>query len=285
MMASADDPRLAALHMRLVRLAPTTAPIGADVHVLDEVDSTNDIAQELAVAGAPEGTLVIARAQRRGRGRRGATFHSPSGSGLYCSTVLRPQTWPHAGSPPHVVASSLTLMAGVAVVQTAHTLGATHAELKWPNDVIVPASDGTLRKLAGVLAEASAGERGLQHVILGIGINVTAAPDADGLAATASSVQACAGHEVAVDDVASTLMTTLGYWTNRLRTGGPAAVIEAWRRYAPSTNGRQVSWLHEGRRVTGTARGIDATGALEIDVEGTRTRVVSGVVDWVGYGA
>ncbi len=285
-MEAADDARrLGTLRARLVRLAPASAPIGAEVHVLDEVDSTNDVAQQLALDGAPEGTLVIARTQRRGRGRRGTTFHSPAGSGLYCSTILRPRGWPSMQTPPHAATGCLTLMAGVAVAQTAHEHGATAAELKWPNDVVVPLADGQLRKLAGVLAEATAGEDGLQHVVLGIGINVTAVPEADGLEATATSLQACVRRAVAVEDVAVSLITALGQWTTRLQNAGPNPVIEAWRRYAPSTEGRSVSWVHEGRRVIGIARGIDDSGALQIDLGGTRTRVVAGAVEWEGYGA
>lgn len=284
-MGAADDPCLVRLHAQLMRLAPFGSPVGARLHVLDEVDSTNDVAQQLALDGAPEGTFVIARAQRRGRGRRGTTFHSPAGTGVYCSTILRPAAWPSMRPPSQAVTGCLTLMAGVAVAQCAQEQGAAAAELKWPNDVVVPLAGGELRKLAGVLAEASAGADGLQHVVLGIGINVTAVPEADNLAMRATSLQACARRDVAVEDVAASLMAALGHWTTRLREEGPGPIVEAWRRYAPSTEGRTVSLVHEGRRMTGIARGIDEAGALQVDLGDTRTRVVAGAVEWEGYGA
>ena len=121
--------------------------LGGERVELDICDSTNDEALALARRGARHGTIVVARAQRAGRGRDGRSWASPPGMGLYFSAVLRPQL-ALAQVPP------LTLAIGIAVVDAARSCGAP-AQLKWPNDVLVHA-----RKLAGVLVEAHSQEIG-----------------------------------------------------------------------------------------------------------------------------
>lgn len=270
-------------HMtQVVRAAASrTTPFGQQVHVHRVVTSTNDVAAQLAFEGCPEGALVVAAEQTRGRGRRGARFHSPPGSGLYCSTVLRPALWPSALRDPEGVPRAITLMAGVAVVEAARTLGATTAELKWPNDVIVrPDGVAGWRKLAGILAEASVDTQGLQHVVLGIGINVTATPDADELDHIATSLAAAAGRAVDLDDTIVTLLTSLSSAYRCLSIEGPARVVEAWRRYAPAMNGRRVAWADDDRWHTGLARSIDDTGALRVETSQGMTALISADLRW-----
>ncbi|HEU4731532.1 MAG TPA: biotin--[acetyl-CoA-carboxylase] ligase, partial [Kofleriaceae bacterium] len=146
--------------------APASPPVanpaswlGSHRVELDECDSTNDEAAHLARAGARSGTVVIARAQRAGRGRAGRTWASPRDMGLYLSAVIRPAI-PLGSVPP------LTLAIGVGVCDAARSAGAP-AALKWPNDAYVHG-----RKLAGVLVEAqSQGDR-LEAIIVGIGVNL-----------------------------------------------------------------------------------------------------------------
>lgn len=273
--------RVRALAARLAALEAEAAPFAREIHVFDVVDSTNDLALHYARAGAPEGCLVVADKQRRGRGRRGAAFESPVG-GLYLSTCVRPHVPPVCGTTEQPITGSLTLMAGVAVVEAARALGAPRAELKWPNDVVVGDGQGRWRKLAGVLAEGSADEHGLQHVVIGVGLNVRATPS--GVVDMAVSLAECARREVAVADAAATVVVSLAHWYGQLRREGSPAIIDAWRRYAPSTTGRRVSWLHEGRRLHGIATGIDAGGGLQVDLGGRHARVVAGSVEWDGYG-
>ncbi len=128
------------------------------VHFFPVIASTQDEAVRLAHAGAPEGTLVVAGRQTRGRGRVGRTWFSPAGAGLYASLVLRPPVppseWP-----------VLSVLAGVAVVEEIQRLGVTQARLKWPNDALIGG-----RKVAGILTEAfpDAG-----FAVLGLGLNAS----------------------------------------------------------------------------------------------------------------
>src|SRR4029079_10376791 len=144
-------------------------------HVLwyAEVSSTNDVVATLADRGEPEGSVVIADAQSAGRGRHGRTWASPPGAGLYMSILMRPAA--------HAV-SLLTIAAGVAFADGIQAATGLQPQLKWPNDVYVGG-----RKLAGILAEAGTSKSGVQHVVLGCGINLMpAAYPADGAGRAAS---------------------------------------------------------------------------------------------------
>src|SRR5260221_23884 len=113
----------------------------------------------LAAAAAADGTVVIAEAQRAGRGRLGRSWASPAGKNLYLSAVLRCEM-------PAERLAQISPLAGVAVCETVREWCA--AEIKWPNDVL---SDG--RKVAGILAEMDSAETG-HVIILGIGVNLNA---------------------------------------------------------------------------------------------------------------
>src|SRR5207253_921772 len=116
--------------------------------------------------GAPDGTAVVASSQTAGRGRFGRQWYSPPGAGLYVSIVCR-----NAAAAP-----LLTLAGGVAVADGIRAATGLPVCIKWPNDVVVESgSPARRRKLAGILAEASSGADGVQHVILGFGINLRSA--------------------------------------------------------------------------------------------------------------
>jgi BirA family biotin operon repressor/biotin-[acetyl-CoA-carboxylase] ligase len=123
---AASDPVPQDLFDALGRLKPRG--LGAPLVYLRETDSTNDVAAQLAGRGAPEGTLVVAAAQRRGRGREGREWFSPPGAGLYFSLVFRPAT---------TASTLLTLTAGVAVAEGIEGAAPIAVHIKWPNDIVV----------------------------------------------------------------------------------------------------------------------------------------------------
>ncbi|HAT50978.1 MAG: biotin--[acetyl-CoA-carboxylase] ligase [Nitrospirae bacterium] len=129
-------------------------------HFFPKLASTNAFAAELANAGVPEGTVVVADSQTHGRGRLGRVWESPSGVNLYFSMILRP-----AVSPRHT--AQMTLISGLALAETVAGLGVTTAQIKWPNDLLL---DGG--KLAGILTEMAAEDDRVHHVVVGVGINV-----------------------------------------------------------------------------------------------------------------
>lgn len=133
--------------------------LGGPVLAFRSVGSTQAIARQLAAAGAPEGTLVLADHQAAGRGQRGRPWVAPPGTALLFSLVLRPPL-PPARWP------ALTITAAMAVTEAVNAASGVAARVKWPNDVLV--GD---RKLAGILAEGVVGP--ICFVVLGIGVNVT----------------------------------------------------------------------------------------------------------------
>ena len=134
--------------------------IGIPCRWLAQTSSTNDVAREWALAGAPAGALVVAARQNRGRGRRERLWESPAGSGLYASFVWRP-SWPAEQ------ASNLAILAGMAAYGALESLGVPNLRIKWPNDIL---SAG--RKICGVLVEPRIGAGRIEFAVAGIGINV-----------------------------------------------------------------------------------------------------------------
>lgn len=135
---------------------------GLDLCVLPETESTNTLLRKRADGGSPEGCVVIAGAQTKGRGRLGRSFYSPAGTGIYMSVLLRP-----AGLSPNQ-AARITTMAAVAACEAIEDASGRQAQIKWVNDIYM---DG--RKVSGILTEASiAMESGsLDYAVLGIGMN------------------------------------------------------------------------------------------------------------------
>lgn len=132
------------------------------LHVLDEVDSTNAVAKQLAAGGAREGTVVVAEHQTAGRGRLGRTFYSPEGTGAYFTLVVRPRMSAQQ-------AQQLTTIAAVAVCEAIESVTGRHASIKWVNDVLLGG-----KKVCGILTEASLNLElgGLEYAVVGIGLNV-----------------------------------------------------------------------------------------------------------------
>jgi BirA family biotin operon repressor/biotin-[acetyl-CoA-carboxylase] ligase len=262
-------PELAAI---LSETAPRRGSLGRTVVYFSEISSTNDHASAMAEAGAAEGTLVIAAAQTAGRGRLGRHWYSPPGAGLYFSIVFR------AGR----AAPYLTLAAGVAVARGIRKATGLPVEIKWPNDVVTAGSGGPARrrKLAGVLAEGSSSAEGLQHVVLGIGINLSAAAYPRELADRASSIEAELGRPIDGWRLLGEVLAALAAEVSELERGDASGCLQRWRALAPSASGAAVEYDRPGGRVRGTAAGIADDGALLVRTGGTIDRVVAGEVIW-----
>lgn len=141
---------------------------GLTFRIFDELPSTNTYVRTLNEDGAPEGTVVLARMQTAGRGRKGHEFYSPKDTGIYMSVLLRP-------SLPISDALRITTAAAVAVAETVRSVTGRNAEIKWVNDIYL---DG--KKVCGILTESAVNPDGrtLSYAILGIGINVLS-PESD----------------------------------------------------------------------------------------------------------
>lgn len=230
--------------------------IGSTVHRFEIVTSTNDIARDLAIEGAAEGTAVVAAEQSKGRGSRGRSWVSPPNSNLLLSVVLRPQI-----SPDRL--GELAFIAAIAVAETIREQYKLDATIKWPNDVQING-----KKISGIIVEAMKGA-----AILGIGINVNFTELPEEIAATATSIAIEKGIQVDIDDVLKHLLAELDIYYNVYRARGFAWILDKWMQYQ-TTIGKDVTvGLSEGC-VEGKAVAVDDTGSLIVELPSGERRSI-----------
>lgn len=225
---------------------------------LPTTDSTNLHARRMYEAGERGPLWVVAERQSAGRGRLGRQWESGRGN-LYASALVPPPR----SEPPTALTFAAALAARDAVA--AHVAGEArdNVRLKWPNDVLLGG-----RKVAGILLESPGGA-----VVAGIGINVAHHPEATRWPATHL------GGGVGVDAVLGTLQARFEHWRAVLDRDGFAPVRAAWTDAAWGL-GSEVVVETGNRRIVGTARGLDASGALRIDTPTGAETVSAGEVAW-----
>lgn len=252
----------AALSGAADRLGPFAA-----LRYAESIGSTNDAALALAAAGAPEGASVLADRQTAGRGRRGRAWSSPPGAGLYLSVILR-------GAQLTASPGLVTLGAGVAAQTAVQTATGLPARLKWPNDLVIGAE---WRKLGGILCET----QGRDALVVGLGINLTAAAHPPEVAARAASIEGELARSVDRASIIVECLAGLRSLAEGLRAGHGAAIVRAWReRAADGWRGAPVHWVDGERTMQAIATDIDADGGLIVQRDGRLERVVAGEVLW-----
>ena len=206
-------------------------------HHRRSLGSTNDLARELAAAGAPQGTVVTAEEQVTGRGRQGRSWTAPAGKALLYSAIVRPLEQRHLVLP---------LAAPLAVAEAAEAIADVSCAIKWPNDVWIEG-----RKCAGVLIEARPQDG---WAVIGVGLNVSIEPNEfpEELRETATSL----GNGATVDDALQALNDSLTRWVR----AEPQAVLTAFRE-RDALRGQEVSWA-DG---SGVADGVDERGNLIVE--------------------
>jgi BirA family biotin operon repressor/biotin-[acetyl-CoA-carboxylase] ligase len=250
--------------VRLERAVRDTG-ILAPFHYLPETDSTNARGLEMAREGSPEWTVVVARHQTAGKGRLGRRWLDVPDRSLLCSVILRPRLSP---DDVHLV----TLAAAVSVIDAVHLPGLL---AKWPNDIVVGE-----RKCGGILAEADVQGGTVRHVVLGIGVNVSAGPEdlPEEVRGTATSL-AIEGASIDRDGL---LAGFLGSLRGRLQSDGfPAGIVEAYRPLCRTLGRRVRATTTSGDRVEGRAVDVDERGSLLVEREGRVERVAFGEVEHV----
>lgn len=238
------------------------APFSIEYH--DRIASTNDRARELASDGAAD-VVVIADQQTGGRGRHARPWASPSG-GVWMSLVLRPDL-----PPAHLPV--LTLAAAVATAEAVRQTG-VEAQLKWPNDVVVPTEssseatpEGNGKKLAGILTELTGETDRVYWAVIGIGLNANV--DAEDLPSTATSLREQVG-DVDRRELVQSLLTRF----HDLRSA-PESVLPAWRELS-HTLGRHVRVALPDQTIEGKAVDVVFPGHLVVETGGERRRIQTG---------
>jgi BirA family biotin operon repressor/biotin-[acetyl-CoA-carboxylase] ligase len=241
--------------------------LGTPLFTYGRLGSTNELAAHLASADAPEGTLVTAEEQTRGRGRQGKTWHSPPGVGLWMSLVLRPAFEPRR-------AAGVPLLGALAVAEGIRRVTGTSPEIKWPNDVFLGG-----RKLAGVLGESAVEGNRVRFAVLGMGVNVNlpATNLPIDLRGTAGSLLSMTGRTWDRVELLAAILSGLEARYDAYADGGFEAIKEEFL-LASNLVGRCVEILYPNASVSGTVLDVAADGELVLaTLRGTsRIRVGEG---------
>lgn len=242
----------------------------------DTIDSTNTRAKELAAQGAPHGTVLIADQQTGGRGRLGRSFHSPAGTGIYLSLILRPNC-----APSDLM--HLTCAVAVAACDAVEAVCGIRPGIKWTNDLVYGR-----KKLAGILTELGLSPTGtVSYAVIGIGMNCGQG-EADfppELREMAGSLHSVTGAELDRAQVAAALLDALYRMDQALLTDR-SGIMDLYRKDC-ITLGKEISLVKaDGSVRHGTAMDIDEAGGLMVSfADGTQETVTSGEVSVRGmYG-
>ena len=248
--------------------------VAKEVLYFDTIDSTNTKAQELAEKGYPSGTLVVADKQESGKGRRGRSWVSPSGTGIFMTLMIKPDINPNN-------ASMLTLVAALAVAKAITSVTGEEAMIKWPNDIVVNS-----KKVCGILTEMNAQFDYINHIVVGIGINVHNESFPEEISQMASSLMIEAGgkrfHRAQI--IAETMSYFEQYYDTFLKTQDLSALVREYDELLVNRN-KSVRVLDPKDPFDGKAMGITPKGELIVDTWESRKLVSSGEVSVRGiYG-
>ncbi|MEN4016978.1 MAG: biotin--[acetyl-CoA-carboxylase] ligase [Methanobacterium sp.] len=250
---------------RKLKDALNTSYIGKEIHYFREVDSTNQVAKRLAEAGAPEGVVVIAEMQKKGRGRRGKPWISPLG-GVWMSIILRPDALP-------LNAPQLTFTAGVAAAKTIKEEYPLDVGIKWPNDILIED-----KKVCGILTEINTGKDSIDYIIAGIGIdaNVDLELIPPELRKDATSLKSELEKEISRMMLVRKFLENFEKMYSEFNHGNFQKILQKWRKYS-KTIGRNVEIRKGTEIVKGEAVGVNREGALILELrDGSLRKIISG---------
>ena len=234
-----------------------TKTLGQTIFAYKSVKSTNDVARELAEAGAAEGTLVVSEEQTKGRGRFKRTWFSPPETGIYLSLILRPK-FPPEKAPAISVVTALALAEAISKWLPQRVM------IKWPNDILLGRKkSGQVRKTAGILTELVAEKGKIDFVIVGVGINVNqTAPDfPDAIRKQATSIRRVLRKKLTRVELLQRFLLSFEERYRDYSKSGLKPLNNRLRRLSYLI-GREVS-IGTGREViTGLATDIDTLGRL-----------------------
>lgn len=251
-----------------------TAWMGRPCLYLECVDSTNNYAKKIAEEDASEGTLVIAKEQTAGRGRRGRGWTTPKDVNIMMTLLLRPKIRPE-------YASRLTLLMAMAVAKGIQKVTGLEALIKWPNDVVVNG-----RKVCGILTEMNTEIDYINYVVIGTGINVNQQEFPEEIQDTAGSLYQALKRKISRAELTAVVMEALeSLYDTFLKTQDLSKLYQEYNAICINC-GRQVRVLEPGGEYIGTAEGINTRGELIVTREhGEKVQIYAGEVSVRGvYG-
>jgi BirA family biotin operon repressor/biotin-[acetyl-CoA-carboxylase] ligase len=237
------------------------------VYAYKSVQSTNIIASQLAEVKAPEGAIVVAERQTKGRGRLGRAWYSPEGAGIYVSIIIYPDIEP-------ALAPGLSIMTAISLAETISAYKPKSVNIKWPNDCLING-----RKAAGILTELSTDQGHINHVIVGAGINVNQhrrdfPPE---IARSATSLRAELKKGVHRVEFLRRFLFNFEKDYSLFKKSG---LKRHRRKILAYSNliGKKVSLDMSGDRISGKAVDIDDRGQLILDTPEGRRALIAGEV-------
>lgn len=235
---------------------------GRRISFFESITSTMPEAAQLAAAGCPSGTAVVAEEQTAGQGRHGHSWHSEPGAGLYVSVVLRLPL--PADSLPVV-----TLALGLAVAETITRVTELHPDLRWPNDIMLGE-----KKTAGILVQLADAV-----AIAGIGVNVNHPAFPPEISGEATSLRLATGRVHSREDLLIGMLPTIDSFCRMLVEGGRQGILDLFTQHSSYARGRRVTVTQPGGNVTGTTAGLDPAGFLKLRADdGSETLILAGGV-------
>lgn len=249
-----------------IKFELNTKFMGKDIYTYAVTDSTNSLAYKLAEDGAPEGVIVIAEEQRKGKGRLGRRWVSHPG-GIYLSCIMKPEI-----APGEI--QEFTLVSALSVINTLRDTTGLSCLIKWPNDIML---DG--KKLCGILTEMKAETDRIDFVILGIGINANV--NSKTLPPTATSLKDALNKRVFRIEIVKALLRNLEKEYISFKKDGFTSVRKRIIEKS-ETIGKNVRVSCHDAIIEGEAVDIDSEGALVIRLkDGTVRKIVSGDISFV----
>jgi len=246
-----------------------TDSIVKEIIYQDTIDSTNSLAFKLALGGKPEGTCVVAEAQRNGKGRLNRVWFSPPGENLYLSVILKPLVHPAKVYP-------ITFISSLAVSDTIEKFTGIVPTLKWPNDVLIHE-----KKVCGTLLEISTEADMVRFIVVGIGFNINMKEkEIDELIknkATSLHIETDKIYERA--SVCGVLLSNLDKYYSIFRKKGEQEICNIWEKRA-QIKGKYLEINQMGEVYRGISEGIDASGAMLININGKVKRIIAGDVSF-----
>ena len=248
--------------------------VGKNIYYEEKVDSTNTLARELSIKGVKNGSVVISDYQEKGRGRNGKIWTSPCGCNIYMSIILKPKFSPE-------VAQGMTILAAVSVADAIAEVVSLKPQIKWPNDILIGS-----KKVSGILTEMSTQNMIIEHIIVGIGINVNAEENdiEDGIKNIATSLliesKKTDGFTGLLNrnKLITSILNKFDKYYEMFLSTGLSSVLQYYQKYF-NMIGKEIEINIKDKRVKGQVVGIDSKGALLLKTgENELEKVVSGEI-------
>ncbi len=248
------------LSEKLIKVSLNTKVLGNNIILLDETDSTNNYAKEIA-SSVPDGTVIIADTQTAGKGRLGRNFVSPKGKGLYMSVLIRPDF-------DIKTASMITTSTACAIATSIENLCDSNVNIKWVNDLYMNG-----RKICGILTEASLGMemKSLDYAVIGIGINVYSAEFNRELRVSATSIEDETGCKIDRNRLCAEILNNLEKYLSEISTRN---YIQEYKRREILT-GNTITANIDGNTIVAFAEGIDDNANLIVKLPDGNIRHLS----------